>query len=138
MTVYRFRDLNMAEAFLLSLDQVYKRVRRAILDLFSSILFFYKEISMFFKYYIKIREKSIFGCINQYFGVIEINEQGAFHLYGLLWLQRNIYLSFLLIDIWRKEQIVYWDKVIEYIDSVFIKVGQVIITSWFREILRIG
>ncbi len=74
----------MAEAFLLSLDQVYKRVRRAILDLFSSILFFYKEISMFFKYYIKIREKSIFGCINQYFGVIEINEQGAFHLYGLL------------------------------------------------------
>ncbi len=74
LIVYCFRDPNEAEAFLLSLNQIYKRVRLAISDLFNLTLFFHKEISIFFKYYLKTEEKSIFGYINQYFGIIETNK----------------------------------------------------------------
>jgi len=84
LAAYRTRDSKEAEEFLISLDISYKRMRLAISDPLSSALFFHREISMFFKYYMKVGELSVFGRINQYFGAVETNERGALHLHSLL------------------------------------------------------
>jgi len=64
LVVYRSREPEEAEAFLTSLDTSFKRVRLAISDPFSSALFFHREMSIFFKYYIRIGESSVFGRIS--------------------------------------------------------------------------
>ncbi|PVH90422.1 hypothetical protein DM02DRAFT_547821, partial [Periconia macrospinosa] len=61
LAAYRFRDPSEAEAFLTSLDQVHKRARLAIPDPLSSAVFFHREISLFFKHYVKTGEESVFG-----------------------------------------------------------------------------
>ena len=119
LTAYRSRDPEEAEAFLKSLDQAYKRTRLAMSDPLSSAIFFHREISMFFKHYVKTGEESVFGRINQYFGAVETNERGALHLHGLLWLEGNIHLSSLLGDIEGDDQEAYRQRVIQYVDSVF-------------------
>ncbi|KAJ4212256.1 hypothetical protein NW757_014791, partial [Fusarium falciforme] len=119
LAAYRNHETGEAEEFLRSLDQVYKRVRLAISDPLSSAIFFHREISMFFKHYVRIGEDSIFGRVSQYYGVVETNERGALHLHGLLWLQGNINLSSLMSDVRRENQAAYRDRVIEYIDTVF-------------------
>lgn len=123
LAAYRTRDANEAEDFLKSLDQVYKRARLAVSDPLSSVIFFHREISMFFKYYVRIGEDSVFGRISQYYGAVETNERGALHLHGLLWLQGNMHLSSLLVDVQREDQAAYRDKVMEFIDSIFTEVG---------------
>ncbi|KAF5006530.1 hypothetical protein FDECE_7098 [Fusarium decemcellulare] len=59
LAAYRNHETGEAEEFLRSLDQVYKRVRLAISDPLSSAIFFHREISMFFKHYVRIGEDSI-------------------------------------------------------------------------------
>ncbi|PVH90075.1 hypothetical protein DM02DRAFT_548459, partial [Periconia macrospinosa] len=71
LAAYRYQDPEQAEAFLTSLDVSYKRMRLAISDPLSSALFFHREISMFFKYYVKVGEPSVFGRVSQYFGAVE-------------------------------------------------------------------
>lgn len=122
LAAYRARDPEEAEAFLTSLDVAYKRVRLAISDPPSSALFFHREISMFFRYYVKVGEDSIFGRINQYFGAVETNERGALHLHGLLWLHGNMELSSVLSDVAGEGQGSYKAKVTQYVDSVFTEV----------------
>ncbi|KAF2186113.1 hypothetical protein K469DRAFT_528189, partial [Zopfia rhizophila CBS 207.26] len=119
LTAYRLREPEEAEAFLTSLDASYKRVRLAISDPLSSALFFHREISMFFKYYVKVGDSSVFGRISQYFGAVETNERGALHLHGLLWLHGNMYLNPLLKDVEDEGGGSYRDRVIQYVDSVF-------------------
>ncbi|EKG09158.1 hypothetical protein MPH_13842 [Macrophomina phaseolina MS6] len=119
LAAYRFRDRDEAEAFLRSLDQAHKRARLAISDPLSSAIFFHREISMFFKYYVRTGEDSVFGRISQYFGAVETNERGALHVHGLLWLQGNMHLSSLLTDVRGEDQAAYRERVIEYMDSVF-------------------
>ncbi|KAF1807858.1 hypothetical protein P152DRAFT_485913, partial [Eremomyces bilateralis CBS 781.70] len=51
LAAYRTRDPEVAKAFLTSLDLAYKRARLAISDPLSSAIFFYREISLFFKHY---------------------------------------------------------------------------------------
>jgi hypothetical protein len=123
LAAYRTREPDGAEDFLRSLGQLYKRVRLAISDPLSSVIFFHREIAMFFRYYVRIGEDSVFGRISQYYGAVETNERGALHLHGLLWLQGNIGLSCLRMDVQREDQAAYRDKVTEYIDSVFTEVG---------------
>lgn len=84
LAAYRSREPEEAEAFLMRLDSIYKRARLAISDPISSAIFFHREISMFFKHYVRTGEESVFGRINQYFGAVETNERGALHLHGLL------------------------------------------------------
>jgi hypothetical protein len=122
LAAYRGRELGEAEAFLTSLDQAYKRARLAISDPVSSAIFFHREISMFFKYYVKTGGDSVFGRINQYFGAVETNERGALHLHGLLWLQGNMQLSSILRDVEGEDQTEYRERVIRYVDSVFTEV----------------
>jgi hypothetical protein len=132
LAAYRNHETGEAEEFLRSLDQVYKRVRLAISDPLSSAIFFHREISMFFKHYVRIGEDSIFGRVSQYYGVVETNERGALHLHGLLWLQGNINLSSLMSDVRRENQAAYRDRVIEYIDTVFTEVGWPDDLEWGR------
>uniref|UniRef100_A0A0D2Y8C6 ATP-dependent DNA helicase n=1 Tax=Fusarium oxysporum (strain Fo5176) TaxID=660025 RepID=A0A0D2Y8C6_FUSOF len=119
LAAYRTRETDRAEEYLRSLDQAYKRARLAISDPLSSAIFFHREISMFFQYYVMVGKDSVFGRVSQYYGAVETNERGALHLHGLLWLQGNMYLSSLLSDVQGEEQAAYRQRVTEYVDSVF-------------------
>ncbi|EXM15900.1 hypothetical protein FOTG_15801 [Fusarium oxysporum f. sp. vasinfectum 25433] len=119
LAAYRTRETGGAEEYLRSLDQAYKRARLAISDPLSSAIFFHREISMFFQYYVMVGKDSVFGRVSQYYGAVETNERGALHLHGLLWLQGNMYLSSLLSDVQGEEQAAYRQRVTEYVDSVF-------------------
>ncbi|EJT68919.1 hypothetical protein GGTG_13511 [Gaeumannomyces tritici R3-111a-1] len=119
LAAYRTREAEEAEDFLGALGELYKRVRLSISDPLSSALFFHREISMFFQYYVRVGEDSVFGRVSQYFGAVETNERGALHLHGLLWLQGNTHLSTLLTDIRKEDQAAYRERVMEYVDSVF-------------------
>jgi hypothetical protein len=99
LAAYRCRDPEEAEAFLLGLDQAYKRARLAISDSLSSAIFFHREISLFFEHYVKVGEDSVFGRISEYFAAVETNERGAPHIHGLLWLRGNLYLDSILKDV---------------------------------------
>ena len=123
LAAYRTHEPGEAEEFLRSLDRTYKRVQLAISDPLSSAVFFHREISMFFKHYVRIGEDSVFGRVSQYYGAVETNERGALHLHGLLWLQGNMHLSSLMNDVRREDQVAYQDRVIKYIDTVFTEVG---------------
>lgn len=122
LAAYRCREPKVAEEFLGSLNQSYKRVRLAISDPLSSALFFYREMSMFLKHYAKVGEDSVFGRVSQYFGAVETNERGALHVHGLLWLEGNLHLNSILSDTGDREQASYRDRIIEYVDSVFSEV----------------
>ncbi|EKG09266.1 hypothetical protein MPH_13720, partial [Macrophomina phaseolina MS6] len=130
LAAYRFRDPDEAEAFLRSLDQAHKRARLAISDPLSSAIFFHREVSMFFKHYVRTGEDSVFGRISHHFGAVETNERGALHVHGLLWLQGNVHLSSLLTDVQGKAQAAYRERVIEYIDSVFTEVSRISSPAW--------
>jgi hypothetical protein len=86
-------------------------------------LFFHREISMFFKHYVKVGETSVFGWISQYFGAVETNEAGALHLHGLLWIQGNMALSSLWKDVEDGQKRTYRDRIVQYVNSVFAEVG---------------
>ena len=122
LAAYRTRETGEAEEFLKGLDQIYKRARLAISDPLSSVLFFHREMSMFFQHYVKAGKDSVFGRVSQYYGAVETNERGALHLHGLLWLQGNMHLSSILTDARREDQAAYRQRVIEYVDSVFTEV----------------
>ena len=123
LAAYRTRDPDEAEAFLTNLDSSYKRMRLAISDPLSSALFFHREISLFFRHYVKVGEDSVFGRISQYFGAVETNERGALHLHGLLWIHGNMFLSSLWKDVEGGVSSTYQDRVLRYVDSVFTEVG---------------
>ncbi|KAF2183606.1 hypothetical protein K469DRAFT_727905 [Zopfia rhizophila CBS 207.26] len=72
LAAYQTQDPEEAKEFLTSLNISYKRIQLAISDPLSLALFFYRKISMFFKYYIR------------YFRAIETNKCGALHLHSLL------------------------------------------------------
>ena len=131
LAAHRTRGSDDAEAFLKSLDAAYKRTRLAVSDPLSSAIFFNREISMFFKHYVKTGEDSVFGRINQYFGAVETNERGSLHLHGLLWLQGNLHLSSILGDV-RGEQAAYREQIIQYVDSVFAEVSVLGLVAPFR------
>ncbi|KAI8649752.1 Helitron-like-N domain-containing protein [Fusarium keratoplasticum] len=63
LVAYRTCDPEAAEEFLQSLDMSFKRMRLSILDPMSSALFFHREMTLFFEYYVKVGEESVFGRI---------------------------------------------------------------------------
>lgn len=52
--IYRLYEYNTAKEFLANLRGRYNRIALSIIDPVSSIIFFYREVSLFFKKYIKI------------------------------------------------------------------------------------
>jgi hypothetical protein len=121
LAAYRTHDPGEAERFLASLDMSYKRARLAISDPVGSAVFFHREISMFFKHYVRVGEESVFGRISEYFGAVETNERGSLHVHGLLWLQGNMGLASVSND-GGEEAALYRARVVEYVDSVFTEV----------------
>ncbi|OBS15743.1 hypothetical protein FPOA_13469 [Fusarium poae] len=119
LAAYRARDPDEAEAFLMIFDLAYKRTGLAISDPLSSATFFHREVSMFFKHYVKAGKESVFGRISRYFGVVETSERGALHVHGHLWLQGNMHLSSILRDVEEEDQAAYREGIIQYVDSVF-------------------
>jgi hypothetical protein len=119
LAAYRTREAEEAEGFLTSLDMSYKRARLAVSDPLSSALFFHREISMFFKYYVRVGEESVFGRINEYFGAVETNERGSLHIHGIMWLEGNMELASVLNDVEGEDQVSYRERVVQYVDSVF-------------------
>lgn len=80
-------------------------------------------MTLFFDYYIKVGEESVFGRISQYYGgAVETNEWGALHVHGLLWLRGNAHLSRILADVVGEDQAAYRKRIIQYVDSVFSEV----------------
>ncbi|PVH91107.1 hypothetical protein DM02DRAFT_706769 [Periconia macrospinosa] len=122
LAAYRTRESGEAEEFLTNLDMTYKRARLAISDPLSSALFFHREISMFFKYYVNVGGDSVLGRVSEYFGAVETNERGSLHMHRLLWLHGNLGLSTIFERVGEGEEQAYRDRVIEYIDSVFTEV----------------
>jgi hypothetical protein len=125
LAAYRARDPAGAEIHLTSLDQAYKRTKLSISDPLSSAIFFYRELSLFLKFFVNIGKDSVFGRISQYFFAVETNERGALHAHGVLWLRGNMHLSSVLADVGSSDQAVYRERVIRYIDSVFTEVCMV-------------
>jgi hypothetical protein len=125
LAAYRIHSAEEAEAFIASLDKADKKFWFSLSDSLSSAILFHREISMFFKHYVKVGEDSVFGRISQYFAAVETNERGALHVHGLLWLQGNMQLNSLLTDVLKEDQSTYRDQVIEYVDSVFTEVRTV-------------
>lgn len=120
MAAYRTQHPEGAEAFLQMLDTVQKRAKLAVSDPLSAADFFYREIMMFFKHYVKVGSDSIFGRVSQYFAAVETNQRGALHVHGLLWLEGNLALSEMLDSTRNSEgEIAFQEAVIQYIDSVF-------------------
>ncbi len=93
LAAYRTRDPEEVEAFLTNLEVSSQRMRLAISDPLSSSSLFHREMSIFFKYYVKVGKPCVFGRINLYFGAVKMNERGALHLHRLLWIKRNMCLS---------------------------------------------
>lgn len=129
LAAYRSKEPEEAEAFLTSLDAGYKRVRLAISDPLSSALFFHREISMFFRHYVRIGAASVFGQVSQYFGAVETNERGALHLHGLLWLHGNISLGSVLDGAGDEEQTSFRERIIKYVDCVVTEVCSLLRTT---------
>ena len=119
LAAYRIYEPGDAEEFLGQLNESCKRVRLAISDPLSSALFFHREVTMFFKHYVRVGKESVFGRVSQYFGAVETNERGALHLHGLIWLEGNMHMNSVLSDVQGEEQASYRDSIVEYVDSVF-------------------
>lgn len=74
LAVYCTSKPDTAKAFLKSLSILYKCLQLAISDPISLAIFFYWEIILFFKYYIKVEEELVFQYIINYFNTIKINK----------------------------------------------------------------
>jgi len=90
LAAYRKHDKDQAEVLLRHLDRSHKRAQLAISDPLGSALFFHREVSMFFRHYVKTGEDSVFGRMREYFGAVETNERGSLHIHGLMWLHGNM------------------------------------------------
>ncbi len=123
LAAYRSHKPEEAEEFLRSLNLVFKRVRLVISDPISSVIFFHREISILFKYYVQTGQDSVFRCISHYFSAVETNKRSTLHVHGLLWLQGNMNLGSILKDVVKEGQEAYQEVIIQYVDSVFTKVS---------------
>ncbi|KAM4062523.1 ATP-dependent DNA helicase PIF1 [Hirsutella rhossiliensis] len=119
LAAHRARDPEAAEEFLRSLDKSFKRVRLSVSDPMSSAIFFHREMTLFFEHYVNMGGESVFGRISQYYGAVETNERGSLHVHGLLWLDGNTRLSWMLADSDGEEQAAYRERIVRYVDSVF-------------------
>ena len=84
LAVYRRRNSEAVKTLLYILTTSLQITMFSIYDSFNSTLFFFYKISHFFEYYIYVERPFIYRNVNYYYVIIETNDRGAFHLYGLL------------------------------------------------------
>lgn len=119
LSIHRLHDYDMAKELLADLQGRYDRIALSTLDPVSSVIFFHREISLFFDNYVKVGQESVFGKISHYYATVETNDRGSLHLHGLLWLHGNLQLPSLCNDMADPQEEEYRARVIRYVDSVF-------------------
>jgi hypothetical protein len=119
LSIHRLHDYGMAKELLADLQGRYDRIALSTLDPVSSVIFFHREISLFFEHYVKAGKESIFGKISHYYATVETNDRGSLHLHGLLWLHGNLHLPSLCDDMADPQEEQYRARVTRYVDSVF-------------------
>ena len=84
LAAYKGRDSEAARVLLYALSILLQVTTLLVYDPLSLTLFFFREISLFFEYYIRVRRPSIYGNISHYYATVETNDCRALHLYSLL------------------------------------------------------
>lgn len=107
--------------FAQSLDFIHDSVR----DPVSSAEYFGREIECFFKHYVQVGQRGIFGKVSAYYGLIQTNERGALHLHGLMWLHGNIHLPKMVQEAMGGGEEEYRQKITSWIDDVFCEVSAI-------------
>lgn len=107
--------------FAQSLDFIHDSVR----DPVSSAEYFAREMECFFKHYVQVGQRGIFGKVSAYYGLIETNERGALHLHGLMWLHGNIHLPKMVREAMGGGEEEYRQKITSWIDDVFCEVSAI-------------
>jgi hypothetical protein len=102
LAVHRDRSFQEAEDLLREYTSDLKLKKKffeaSIMDPVSSSQFFEREIQLFFKHYVRPGEDSVFGRVTRYFTAVETNMRGMLHLHGFMWLEGNMYMSDLPLD----------------------------------------
>ncbi|RXG41776.1 hypothetical protein VDGE_30528 [Verticillium dahliae] len=119
LAAYRGRSEEAARALLDSLSTSLQVTTLSVHDPLSSTLFFFREILLFFEYYVRAGEPSVFGKVSHYYATVETNDRGALHLHGLLWMEGNLALPDLVRDMANPDEEEYRLKVKNYVDNVF-------------------
>jgi hypothetical protein len=119
LSVHRLYDRDVAEEFLAEARGRFDKIALSTLDPVSSVIFFHREISLFFEHYAKAGKESIFGKVSHYYATVETNDRGSLHLHGLLWLHGNLELPSLCDSMADPQEDEYRSHVIRYVDSVF-------------------
>jgi Helitron helicase-like domain at N-terminus len=115
----RHRDRARARELLRNLKNGLELTSLSINDPVSSAMFFFREITLFFKHFVRTGQDSVYGRVSHYYGAVETNERGSLHLHGFLWLEGNDDQANLVNDMSNPDNEAYKRKVESYIDDVF-------------------
>lgn len=115
------------QSVLRQLESQRERLKLAVEDPVSVAIFFYHEISVFCRHFVRIGEPSAIGQASFYFGAVETNERHMLHLHGMIWLQGNLgfgdMASLLLLNAPEEQasRQALWDSILKWCDSVFVE-----------------
>ena len=76
----RHKDRAQAQELLKNLKNGLELTSFSINDPMSSAIFFFREINLFFKYFVQTGEDSVYGRVSYYYGAVKTNERDFFHL----------------------------------------------------------
>jgi hypothetical protein len=115
-----------AEAAIEKIDQFRKSIdfiHDSVQDPVSSAQFFHREINSFFKNYVRVGERGVFGKISTCYALMETNERGALHIHGFMWLAGNIHMPKLAEEMIRPGNETFKENVLRWVDEVFCEVS---------------
>lgn len=135
LAAYRGQDGEAARELLRNLSTSLQVATVSIHDPLSSTLFFFREISLFFEHYVRVRAPSIFGKVSHYYATVETNDRGALHLHGMLWLEGNLPFPDLVRDMANPDEKEYQSKFRSFVDDVF---TETLNESLAREAMKCG
>ena len=101
------------------LETALQSLTLSIHDPLSSTLFFFREVGLFLKHYVRVGQPSVSGKVSDYYATVETNDRGALHLHELMWFDADMGLPTLLRDIADPKEEAYRAKVRSFVDDVF-------------------
>jgi len=84
LAVYRAHKAEAARALLAILSTSLQVITLSVHNPLSSTIFFYREINLFFKHYVRAGRPSIYRKASYYYAIVETNNRGALYLYSIL------------------------------------------------------
>ncbi|RYP81596.1 hypothetical protein DL769_001924 [Monosporascus sp. CRB-8-3] len=89
-------------------------------DPVSSVRWFHTHTQAFFDEIVRANSKDgAFGPVKHYFGAVETNGRGAFHLHGILWFEGNMNAENMLEDICAKDDPAELLRFLAWVDEHF-------------------